>query len=138
VRENRRDLYIPCKMTTNNAGWSQGWFYLRNYGGLLPAYTGKILRDKLDDWGYGVSPPERQAKLGVYTDALRRLADKGLTMAVRPGAAVLLIDIEYSRVRDSSRIYLTSLVTIRIGVELAAVQRKLPDCVVGGIPTVFG
>jgi len=26
--------------------------------------------------------------------------------------------------------YLTSLVTARIGVELAAVQRKLPDCVV--------
>ena len=29
--------------------------------------------------------------------------------------------------------YLTSLVTTRIGVELAAVQRKLPDCVVVGL-----
>ena len=29
--------------------------------------------------------------------------------------------------------YLTSLVTIRIGVELAAVQRKLPDCFVVGL-----
>ena len=28
--------------------------------------------------------------------------------------------------------YLTSLVTTGIGVELAAVQRKLPDCVVVG------
>ena len=28
---------------------------------------------------------------------------------------------------------LTSLVTTRIGIELAAVQRKLPDCVVVGI-----
>ena len=28
--------------------------------------------------------------------------------------------------------YLTFFVTIRIGVELVAVQRKLPDCVVGG------
>ena len=46
---------------------------------------------------------------------------------VRPVAAGLLIGIEYSRVRDSSWMYLTSLVTIRIGVELAAVQRKLPD-----------
>ena len=44
----------------------------------------------------------------------------------------LLIGIEYSRVRDSSWMYLTSLVTIRIGVELAAVQRKLSDCVVVG------
>ena len=28
--------------------------------------------------------------------------------------------------------YIASLVTTRIGVELAAVQRKLPDCVVVG------
>ena len=52
---------------------------------------------------------------------------------VRPGAAGLLIDIEYSRVRDSSWIYLTSLVTTRIRVELAAVQRQLPDCIVVGL-----
>ena len=49
---------------------------------------------------------------------------------VRLGAAGLLISIEYSRVRDSSWMYLNSLVTTRIGVELAVVQRKLPDCVV--------
>ena len=49
---------------------------------------------------------------------------------VRPGVAGLLIGIECSRVKDSSWMYLISLVTIRIGVELAAVQRKLPDCVV--------
>ena len=47
---------------------------------------------------------------------------------VRPGAAGLLIGIECSRVRDSSWMYLTSFVTTRIGVGLAAVQRKLPDC----------
>ena len=29
--------------------------------------------------------------------------------------------------------YLTSLVTTRIGIELAAVQMKLPDCVVVGL-----
>ena len=29
--------------------------------------------------------------------------------------------------------YLISLVTTRIGIELAAVQRKLPDCVVVGL-----
>ena len=52
---------------------------------------------------------------------------------VRPVAGGLLIGIEYSRVRDSSWMYLTSLVTIRIGVELAAVQRKLPDRVVVGL-----
>ena len=52
--------------------------------------------------------------------------------SVRPGVAGLLIDIECSRVRDSSWMQLTSLVTTRIGVELAAVQRKLPDYVVVG------
>ena len=40
---------------------------------------------------------------------------------VRPEAAGLLIGIEYSRIRDNSWMYLTSLVTTRIGVELAAV-----------------
>ena len=54
-------------------------------------------------------------------------------MYVRPGAAGLLIGIEYSRVRDSLWMYLTSVVTTRIDVELAAVQRKLPDCVVVGL-----
>ena len=53
--------------------------------------------------------------------------------SIRPGTAGLLIGIECSRVRDSSWMYLTSLVTIRIGVELAAVQRKLPDRVVVGL-----
>ena len=49
---------------------------------------------------------------------------------VRPGAAGLLIGIEYTRVRDRPCMYLTSFVTTGIGVELAAVQRKLPDGVV--------
>ena len=58
---------------------------------------------------------------------------RGARGLVRPGAAGLLIGIEYFRVRDSSWIYLTSHVTSRIGVELAAVQRKLPDLVVLGL-----
>ena len=37
---------------------------------------------------------------------------------VRPGAVGLLIGIECSRIRDSTLMYLTSLVTTRIGVEL--------------------
>ena len=52
---------------------------------------------------------------------------------VRPGAAGLLIGIECSRIRDRSWMYLTSIVTTRICVELATVQRKLPDCVVVGL-----
>ena len=47
-------------------------------------------------------------------------------LPIRPGAAGLLTDIECSRVRDSSWMYLISFVTIRIGVELAAVQENYP------------
>ena len=54
--------------------------------------------------------------LNVCRTRLRRA--RGL---VRPGAAGLLIDIECSRVRNSSWMYFTSLVSTRIGVELAAV-----------------
>ena len=57
---------------------------------------------------------------------------------VRPGAAGLLIGIECSRVRNRSWMYLTYLVTRRIGIELAAVQRKLPDCIVVGLKLYSG
>jgi hypothetical protein len=30
LRGQRKDDYIHCTMTTNNAGWERGWFYLRN------------------------------------------------------------------------------------------------------------
>jgi hypothetical protein len=30
VRETRMELYIPCTMTSNNAEWERGWFYLCN------------------------------------------------------------------------------------------------------------
>ena len=52
---------------------------------------------------------------------------------VRPRATGLIIGIECSRVGDSSWMYLTSLVTIRIGIGLAVVQRKLPDHAVVGL-----
>jgi len=57
------------------------WFYLRNDNWRLPAYISKILTERPESWGYEVSPPECQAKLKVYTDALRRLEGKGLTAA---------------------------------------------------------
>jgi hypothetical protein len=32
LRDSRKEFYIPCMMTTNNAEWERGWFYLRNDG----------------------------------------------------------------------------------------------------------
>ena len=81
VRGQRANLYIPSKMTTNNAGWTRGRFYLRNDDERLPAFTNKVLREKPDSWGWGVSPPKQQASLEVFTDALQHLVKKGLTAA---------------------------------------------------------
>ena len=86
--------------------------------------TQKQVEGRSDDLKYSKMP--RQV-LDAYRTWLRRA--RGL---VRPGAAGLLIGIECSRIRDSSWMYLTSFITTRIGVELAAAQRKLPDRVVVG------
>jgi hypothetical protein len=41
LRGQFKDDYIPCTMTTNNAGWEGGWFYLRNAEpGLPPTLVG--------------------------------------------------------------------------------------------------
>ena len=42
LRPTRRNLYIPNRMTMNNAGWTRGWFYLRNFGNQL-CHTLKFL-----------------------------------------------------------------------------------------------
>ena len=78
---SRKNLYISNKMTTNNAGWTRGWFYLCNFGNKLPAFTNKVLRERPGKWDWGVSPPAHQAKLRVLTDELTHLAKKGLTAA---------------------------------------------------------
>ena len=45
---------------------------------------------------------------------------------VKPGAVGLLIGIECSRIRNSSWMYLTSIITTRIGVELVVVHENYP------------
>jgi hypothetical protein len=75
----RKDDYIPCTMTTNNAGWERGWFYLRNDEPSLPPYTGLVLREKPDSWHHGVSPPQHRERLDSLLDVLRSLAGMGLT-----------------------------------------------------------
>jgi hypothetical protein len=36
LRDSRKEFCIPCTMTTNNAEWERGWFYLCNDGPGLP------------------------------------------------------------------------------------------------------
>jgi hypothetical protein len=38
VRDSRRELYPLCTMTSNNAEWERGWFYLYNEGADLPLH----------------------------------------------------------------------------------------------------
>jgi hypothetical protein len=81
LQETRRELYIPCTMTSNNAEWERGWFYLRNDEPGLPPWTGKVVREKADSWWHGVSPSSRQDRLDSALKALKALADAGLTAA---------------------------------------------------------
>jgi hypothetical protein len=76
-----KDDYIPCTMTTNNAGWERGWFYLRNAEPGLPAYTGLVLREKPNSWGHGVSTPQHRRRLDSLLAALKNQAMRGLSAA---------------------------------------------------------
>jgi hypothetical protein len=92
LRETRRELYIPCTMTSNNAEWQRGWFYLRNDEPGLPPYTGKVLKEKANSWWHGVSPSSRQDRLESALQALKDLADGGL------GAASVLANLHHRRI----------------------------------------
>jgi hypothetical protein len=92
LRETRRELYIPCTMTSNNAEWERGWFYLRNDEPGLPPWTGKVVREKANSWWHGLSPSSRQDRLDLALQALKALADAGLT------AASVLANLHHRRV----------------------------------------
>jgi hypothetical protein len=80
LRSSRREQYIPCTMTSNNANWERGWFYFCNSSVGLPPYTGKVLRERAISWHHGVSPPSHQARLDSLLAMLKDLADRGLTV----------------------------------------------------------
>jgi hypothetical protein len=92
LRETRRELYIPCTMTSNNAEWERGWFYLRNDEPGLPPYTGKVVKEKADSWWHGVSPSSLQDRLESTLLALKNLVDAGL------GAASVLANLHHRRI----------------------------------------
>jgi hypothetical protein len=92
LRNTRRELYIPCTMTSNNSEWEQRWFYLRNDGAGLPSYSGKFLKDKANSWHHRVSPPSHQMRLDSLLAALKDLADGGLT------AGCVLANLHHRRI----------------------------------------
>jgi hypothetical protein len=79
LRNTRRELYVPCTMTSNNAEWERGWFYLSNDGAGLHPYSGKVLMERVDSWHHGVSPSSHQVRLDSLLASLKALADDDLT-----------------------------------------------------------
>jgi hypothetical protein len=79
LRGQFKDDYIPCTMTTNNAGWERGWFYLRNAEPGLPPYTGRVIKEKPDSWCYGVSTPQHRRRQDSVLAVLKNQATRGLT-----------------------------------------------------------
>jgi hypothetical protein len=55
-------------------------------------YTGKVLMMKNDVWHHSVSPSSRQQRLESLTDALQRLADAGL------GVALVIANLHHRRI----------------------------------------
>jgi hypothetical protein len=76
LRGQFKDDYIPCTMTTNNAGWERGWFYLRNTEPGLPPTP---FKEKPSSWGYGVSTSQHRRRQDSVLAALRSLSERGLT-----------------------------------------------------------
>jgi hypothetical protein len=51
-----------------------------------------VLKEKADSWHHGVSPPSHQARLDSLLDALKDLADRGLT------AGCVLANLHHRRI----------------------------------------
>jgi hypothetical protein len=73
--------YIPIGLTSNHAQWDSQWFYLRNDDDIFPAYTGRLISERLENWNYGVIKT-LQAWLCPLLDALKKLHEEGLTAAL--------------------------------------------------------
>jgi hypothetical protein len=92
LQDTCEELCPLCTMTSNNADWDKGWFYLRNDGVGLPPYTRKVLMGKPDAWYHDVSPPSQQRRLESLTTALQHLADTGL------GVASIIANFHHQRI----------------------------------------
>ena len=68
-------------LSTNHAGWDSQWFYLRNNDDLLPAYTGCLITERLENCTYGVVQVH-QSRLDPLLDVMKKLRSEGLTAAL--------------------------------------------------------
>ena len=80
LHQSRSHLYIRSNMPSSNRGWQNRWFYLRNNGGLLPEYTGRMVVECPVKWGWG-APADEQKRLDVLLAGLVKLRHAGVTAA---------------------------------------------------------
>ena len=78
VREATR--VHPGGLTSNHVGWDSQWFYLQNDDDLLPAYTGRLISERPDQWTYGIVQVH-QSWLDPLLNALKKLHEEGLMAA---------------------------------------------------------
>jgi len=83
--------YTLVGLSSNHAGWDSQWFYLRNDDDLLPAYTGRLITERPENWTYGVVQVH-QSRLDPLLDALKKLRMEGLS------AALVLSAVHHRRV----------------------------------------
>ena len=127
-------LHMECEYFTHHI-----WSRFRGLSTLQPRSNQKYLEDYSTYQKKGPEVTRRTFWLLEVLEDAHQVLDACRTRLwrarglVRPGVAGLLIGIECSRIRGSLWMYLISFVTTRISVELAVVQRKLPDYVVVGL-----
>ena len=80
LRQSRSHSYIQSIMPSSNRGWQNRWFYLRNDGGLLSEYTGKMVHECPTKWGWG-APAGEQKRLDVLLAGLEKLCHADVTAA---------------------------------------------------------
>jgi len=73
--------YISVGLSTNHADWDSQWFYLRNDDDLLPAYTGRLITERPENWTYSVVVAH-QSRLDPLLDVMKKLRSEGLTAAL--------------------------------------------------------
>ena len=80
LHQQRSSQYIWSVMPSSNRGWQSGWFYIRNDGGLLPEYTGKMVKECPQKWVWG-APAEEQKRLAPLLAGLEKLRGAQVTAA---------------------------------------------------------
>jgi len=80
-KSERPREYIPVGLSTTHASWDSQWFYLRNDDDLLPAYTGRLIMERPENWTYDIVQAH-QSRLDPLLDAMKKLCLEGLTAAL--------------------------------------------------------